>query len=140
MSAYKELGSEYGDYCAHNGLWEMAIKTQHSLIERMALVPRVLEARGLDVTPGMIDRLNSVGDTKTVAILEIILRDEVGHVEIGSKWFRYACEQENLQPENTFVSLLKKYNITTGKGSLHIEARKKAGFQALELSALSESQ
>lgn len=135
-----ELGCEYGAYSAHNGLWEMAVKTQHSLVERMALVPRVLEARGLDVTPGMIERLNAVGDTETVAILEIILRDEIGHVETGSKWFRYACEQENLEPENTFVSLLKKYNITTGKGPLHVDARKKAGFHPLELNALSESQ
>ena len=133
-----DLDCHYGDYSAHNGLWEMAVKTQHSLVERMALVPRVLEARGLDVTPGMIDRLNSVGDSKTVAILEVILRDEVSHVEIGSNWFRYACAQEGLVPESTFVSLLKKYKISTGRGPLHIEARKQAGFHAQELDALGE--
>lgn len=132
----REFNCDYGDYSAHNGLWEMAVKTRHSLVERMALVPRVLEARGLDVTPGMIDRLNAVGDSDTVAILEIILRDEVGHVEIGSRWFRFGCNQHNLEPQSTFVSLLKKYNITTGKGPLHIEARQRAGFHSDELKAL----
>ena len=132
----QDFNCNYGDYRAHNGLWEMAVKTSHSLVERMALVPRVLEARGLDVTPGMIDRLNAAGDIDTVAILEIILRDEVGHVEIGSKWFRYACEQQQLQPETTFVELLKKYNITTGKGPLHLKAREQAGFNIEELKAL----
>ena len=133
-----DLDCQYGEYSAHNGLWEMALKTQHSVVERMALVPRVLEARGLDVTPGMIDRLKVVGDEKTVSILEIILRDEVGHVEIGSKWFRYACEQQDIDPQTMFISLLKKYQISTGKGPLHVEARKKAGFQAQELRALGQ--
>ncbi len=134
----QDFNCRYGDYCAHNGLWEMAVKTGHSLVERMALVPRVLEARGLDVTPGMIERLNAAGDTDTVAILEIILREEVGHVEIGSKWFRYACEQQRLQPENTFIELLKQYRITTGKGPLHLDARQRAGFDIKELNALRE--
>ena len=133
-----DFACQYGDYSAHNGLWEMALKTQHSLVERMALVPRVLEARGLDVTPGMIERLKAVGDVKTVAILEIILREEIGHVEIGTKWFRYACEQQGVDPQSTFISLLKKYKISTGKGPLHIEARKKAGFNAQELEALAQ--
>lgn len=131
-----ELNTCYGDLAAHNGLWEMAVKTQHSLVERMALVPRVLEARGLDVTPGMIERLKNVGDDKTVTILEIILREEVGHVEIGTRWFRYACEKENLNPENTFIGLLKKYNVSTSKGPLHKDARKQAGFVDAELEAL----
>ena len=131
-----ELNTQYGDFDAHNGLWEMAVKTQHSLVERMALVPRVLEARGLDVTPGMIERLKNAGDDKTVAILEIILREEVGHVEIGTRWFRYACEQEHLNPENTFIDLLKKYNVSATKGPLHTDARKQAGFMDVELEAL----
>ena len=131
-----ELDTDYGDFPAHNGLWEMAIKTQHSLVERMALVPRVLEARGLDVTPGMIERLKNVGDGQTVAILEIILREEVGHVEIGTRWFRYACEQESLNPESTFIDLLKKYNVSTAGGLLHVDARKQAGFADSELEAL----
>jgi len=132
-----QLGSFYGELCAHNGLWEMAIKTQHSVVERMALVPRVLEARGLDVTPGMIERLESVDDLDTVKILHIILREEIGHVEIGTHWFRYACEQQQLDSESTFISLLKQYDVSVGIGPLHIEARQQAGFSDTELKALS---
>ena len=77
------------------------MKTAGDPLLRMALVPRVMEARGLDVTPGMMERFASVGDRRTVAILEIILRDEVGHVEAGSRWFRHLCEQRGLEPEST---------------------------------------
>ncbi len=133
----QQLKSSYGQHLAHNGLWEMAIKTQHSIVERMALVPRVLEARGLDVTPGMIDRLETVGDIETVRILKIILHDEIGHVEIGTRWFRYACERQNIDSESTFISLLKQYNVTTGNGPLYIDAREQAGFSQVELNSLS---
>ena len=132
-----ELGSYYGELTAHNGLWEMAIKTRDNVVERMALVPRVLEARGLDVTPGMIERLKAVGDHQTVAILEIILREEIGHVEVGTRWFRYACEQQGLDSESTFIRLLKQYEVSVGIGPLHIDARQQAGFSQLELNALS---
>ena len=131
------LNSSYGEHLAHNGLWEMAIKTQHSIVERMALVPRVLEARGLDVTPGMIARLEKVGDIETVNILKIILHDEIGHVEIGTRWFRFACQQQGLDSEATFISLLAQYNVTVGNGPLHIDARQQAGFSDSELKALS---
>lgn len=133
-----ELDSEYGEFTAHNGLWEMAVKTQHSLVERMALVPRVLEARGLDVTPGMIERLQNAGDEGTVAILELILREEIGHVEIGTRWYRFACLQENFDPVDTFRALLKKYNVSAAKGPLHTAARKQAGFEDVELEALTK--
>lgn len=132
-----QLNSGYGEHVAHNGLWEMAIKTQHSIVERMALVPRVLEARGLDVTPGMIDRLEAVDDFETVNILKIILQDEIGHVEIGTKWFRYACKQQNIDSEATFISLLAQYNVAIGNGPLHVDARTQAGFSQAELNALS---
>ena len=135
----QQLGSYYGALTAHNGLWEMALKTQHNVVERMALVPRVLEARGLDVTPGMIRRLEAVGDLKTVEILHVILREEVGHVEIGTCWFRYCCQQAQLDPEQTFIQLLQQYNVTTGKGPLHISAREQAGFHPSELAALQDS-
>jgi len=102
----------------------------------MALVPRVLEARGLDVTPGMIKRLEAVGDHETIEILKIILREEIGHVEIGTHWFRYACEQLQLDSEETFIELLKQYNVSVGVGPLHMDARQKAGFSASELEAL----
>jgi uncharacterized ferritin-like protein (DUF455 family) len=94
----RESGSDYGDFPAHNGLWEMAEQTAHSCLARMALVPRVLEARGLDVTPGMIERLNRVGDTRTIDVLDVILAEEVRHVAIGTRWFRFCCEREILEP------------------------------------------
>ena len=92
-SRLADMGHAYGDFHAHNGLWQMAVKTGHDCMVRMALVPRVLEARGLDVTPGMIKRLGSVGDTDTVDILKTILEEEVGHVEIGSRWFAWWCSR-----------------------------------------------
>jgi len=105
----QSMGFSYGDFPAHNGLWEMAQRTADDCMKRMALVPRVLEARGLDVTPGMIKRLTSAGDDETVSILEIILEEEVRHVEIGSHWFRYCCDLRGLDPEPTFLSLLKEH-------------------------------
>ncbi len=102
-----QLGHAYGDFPAHNGLWEAAEKTAHDVLERMALVPRVLEARGLDVTPGMILRLREVGDTQTVAVLEVILDEEVRHVTIGTRWYRYLCDDRGLDPDSTFESLLQ---------------------------------
>jgi len=132
----QELGCEYGDFDAHNGLWEMALKTQDNVIARMALVPRVLEARGLDVTPGMIKRLQGHGDTATVEILKIIFEQEIGHVAIGSRWFNYACGLENLSPEQTFQDLLKKYMSGELRGPFELEARRQAGFSDAELQAL----
>ncbi|XLM22000.1 ferritin-like domain-containing protein, partial [Chromobacterium piscinae] len=82
-----ELGFSYGDFPAHDGLWTMCRKTDHDAMIRMALVPRVLEARGLDVTPGIQRRLAGIGDHASVAVLDIILRDEIGHVQIGNRWF-----------------------------------------------------
>jgi hypothetical protein len=89
-----ELGASYGDFPAHNGLWEMAELTADSCLARMALVPRVLEARGLDVTPGMIERLRLAGDLTTIAALEVILREEVGHVATGTRWFTLRTGKE----------------------------------------------
>ena len=132
----QDLGYEYGDFNAHNGLWEMALKTQHSVIARMALVPRVLEARGLDVTPGMIKRLQGHGDNATVEILKIIFEQEIGHVAIGSRWFNYACELENVIPEETFQNLLEEYMAGELRGPFELDARKKAGFSSAELEAL----
>ncbi|MFK7816967.1 MAG: ferritin-like domain-containing protein [Gammaproteobacteria bacterium] len=131
-----ELGATYGDLVAHNGLWEMALKTQHCLITRMALVPRVLEARGLDVTPGMIKRLQGCGDTATVKILKVIFEQEIGHVAIGTRWFNYACGLENKPPEETFQNLLDEYMAGELRGPFELEARRKAGFSAIELDAL----
>lgn len=129
----RALGYDYGDFPAHNGLWEMAQKTAFDPLVRMALVPRVLEARGLDVTPAMIHRLKSVGDAASAEILETILRDEVGHVEIGTRWFRYFCDQRGLESDATFKDLLKKYMSGKLNPPFNDEARKAAGFSDDEI-------
>jgi uncharacterized ferritin-like protein (DUF455 family) len=118
-------------------LWEMAQRTADDCLKRMALVPRVLEARGLDVTPPMIERLQSAADGETVAILEIILDEEVRHVEIGSRWFRYCCHLRGLEPESTFLALLQEYFTGTVRGPFNIPARMKAGFTEREMEAIS---
>lgn len=105
------LGHTYGDFPAHDGLWEAAEKTAHDPLVRMALVPRVLEARGLDVTPGMIARLREAGDAGTVAVLEVILREEVRHVAIGTRWFHHLCAQRSLDPPATFRRLLAEHGM-----------------------------
>jgi len=133
----QSMGFKYGDFPAHNGLWEMAQRTADDCMKRMALVPRVLEARGLDVTPGMIERLESVGDRQTAGILEIILSEEVRHVEIGSHWFRHCCNQRGLEPEPVFLQLLKEYFTGTIRGPFNIPARMKAGFTQREIDAIS---
>ena len=133
-----ELGYGYGDFPAHNGLWELAVKTAADPLLRMALVPRVMEARGLDVTPGMMQRFAAIGDQQTVAILEIILRDEVGHVKAGSRWFRYLCEQRDLEPESTYFRLLAKHLGAGIRCPLHKPARREAGFTESELGRLEE--
>lgn len=131
-----ELGASYGELPAHNGLWDMAEKTAHDVLVRMALVPRVLEARGLDVTPGMIDRLRTVDDAATVQCLEIILHEEVRHVAIGSRWFRFCCEERGLDPEPTFRGLLRDYFGGALRGPFNHSARREAGFSGRELEAL----
>lgn len=129
----RELGGDYGDFPAHDGLWQMAVETAHDPLVRMALVPRVLEARGLDVSPGMILRLREAGNLRAAEILEIILRDEVGHVAIGSHWFRYLCGERGLDPQATFRTLLRQYMRGRVKGPFHREARLRAGFTEAEL-------
>jgi len=132
----RALGFDYGDFDAHNGLWEMCEKTADDGMARMALVPRVLEARGLDVTPGMIVKLQGLGDTATVEVLEVILREEVAHVAAGSRWFRWFCERHGVQPESTFRDLLSEYARAVLHGPFNIDARAAAGFSAEELAAL----
>lgn len=134
----QQLGYAYGDFTAHNGLWEMAIDTAHCLMDRMALVPRVLEARSLDVTQGIETRLRHAGDTKAADILAIIRREEVSHVAIGSRWFRYACQQQQLNPHDTFLQLVRKHmpSAFRRKQQLNRQARLQAGFTCEELDAL----
>jgi uncharacterized ferritin-like protein (DUF455 family) len=131
-----ESGRDYGDFDAHNGLWEMAEKTAHDGLARMALVPRVLEARGLDVTPGMIVKLRSLGDDATADILEVILREEVAHVAAGSRWFRWYCERAGADPASRFRELLAEYARAVLYGPFNHAARSAAGFDEEELAAL----
>jgi len=134
----QELGHDYGDFTAHNGLWDMARRTAHDVLVRMALVPRVLEARGLDVTPAMRTRLQQVRDTESAAILARILADEIGHVEIGSRWFRYICRQRGLEPVATFRALLLEYLPGRMRKPLNDTARLQAGFDREELQMLEQ--
>lgn len=127
------LGYVYGDFSAHNGLWETALLTAHDPMIRMALVPRVLEARGLDVTPGIVKKLENIGDVKAVEILAIIHRDEIGHVETGTRWFRYLCEKRKLDSEETFKDLINQYMKGILRGPFDHDARKRAGFTEEEL-------
>lgn len=131
-----ELGYGYGDFDVHNGLWDMAVRTADSCVARMALVPRVLEARGLDVTPGMIERLRAVGDVATVAVLDVILADEVAHVRAGTRWFHWCCEQAGIEPDATFDQLLAEHLNAVLKGPFNIDARLSAGFSRGELDRL----
>jgi uncharacterized ferritin-like protein (DUF455 family) len=132
----RALGHDYGDFDAHNGLWEMCEKTAHDGLARMALVPRVLEARGLDVTPGMIVKLRALGDEATAQILELILREEVAHVAAGSRWYRWYCERAGIEPRARFAALLREYAGGYLHGPFNLQARLLAGFDEDELLAL----
>jgi Uncharacterized protein conserved in bacteria len=130
------LGHDYGDFCAHDGLWEMAQKTTHDPLYRMALVPRVLEARGLDATPAISLKLQQIGDARAVDILDRIARDEIGHVAVGSRWFAYLCDARGLDPAATFRQLLHDYAIPPPRLPLNLEARRQGGFSDAELAWL----
>lgn len=130
------LGHVYGDFPAHNGLWEMAEKTQEDLLARLALVPRTLEARGLDASPLIRDKLNSVGDRAGAAILDIILRDEIGHVATGNYWYRYLCAEQGREPVSCYAELAQRYGAPRLRGPFNFDARRQAGFDEAELAAL----
>jgi len=129
---------DYGDYPVHNGLWDMAVQTANDVVARMALVPRVLEARGLDVTPNMIKKLESVNDASAAEILNIIYQDEIGHVKIGSYWFNYQCQQRDLEPRETFIEMIKIHLHGELKGPFNIAARLQAGFDEIEMNNLDQ--
>lgn len=130
------LGLDYGDFPAHDGLWAIARRTAHDPLARMALIPRVMEARGLDVTPAMIDRFRAVGDDETAACLEVILRDEVGHVAAGTRWFGYLCAMRGFDPEVTYFELLQAYFSGEVRCPLNRSDRRRAGFSEAELDHL----
>ena len=133
-----ELDSHYGAFDAHAGLWNMALKTDHDVMVRMALVPRVLEARGLDVAPPMIEKFRQREDHRSADLLDIIFNDEIRHVQIGNHWFRYCCEQRGLQPSDVFEQLLRQHSRGYLRGPYNEEARVQAGFSMEELDALKD--
>ena len=133
-----ELDSHYGAFDAHAGLWNMALKTDHDVMVRMALVPRVLEARGLDVAPPMIKKFRQNDDHLSADLLDIIFNDEIRHVQIGNHWFRYCCEQRGLKPSDVFEQLLRQHSRGYLRGPYNEEARVQAGFSMEELDALKE--
>lgn len=130
------LGFSYGHFSAHNGLWDMSIRTEDDIIARMALVPRTLEARGLDAVPDMQKKLLKSNDTRAIEILNIIHQDEIKHVSIGNRWFQYLCNKESVNSEDKFFELLKKYNAPKIRGAFNREDRIKAGFSNSELDKL----
>lgn len=130
------MGADYGDFPGHDGLWEMAERTAECALARMALVPRTLEARGLDASPGIRDRLNQAGETSAAAILQRILDDEIGHVAIGNHWYRWLCEQEDKDPMATYMTLAWQYRAPKLRPPFNLPARRAAGFTEEELAAL----
>ena len=130
------LGHDYGDFDAHDGLWTMVEKTRHDIVARMALVPRTLEARGLDATPPMQARLARAGDARAVKILDLILRDEVGHVAIGNRWYRWLCARDDLDPLAHYAALVQQFAAPRPRPPFNLDARRRAGFSAEELALL----
>ncbi len=133
------LGASYGDFPAHNSLWEMTDKTSDDVLARMALVPRTLEARGLDASPPVRAKLAEAGDAAAAAIIDIILRDEVGHVAIGNHWYRWLCAQRGLEPVATYAQLAEQYRAPKLRGPFNLDARRAAGFDEDELAWLEAS-
>jgi len=130
------LGADYGSFDAHDGLWLMTERTAHDVTARMALVPRTLEARGLDATPPLQAKLARCGDTRAVEILEVILRDEVGHVAIGNHWYRWLCERDGLDPEAHYPELARRYDAPKLRAPFNLSARRAAGFSEAEIARL----
>ena len=132
----QKLGFQYGDFNAHGSLWEMAEKTTEDVLARMALVPRTMEARGLDASPSLRAKLAQAGDMEAAAVLDIILRDEIGHVLIGNYWFNYLCHQRNLEAISAYANLAVQYEAPTPRKPFNHSARLAAGFTEAELAWL----
>lgn len=130
------LGYVYGDFPAHNSLWDMAEKTADDVLARIALVPRTLEARGLDASPAVRAKLAQAGDEDAAAILDVILRDEIGHVATGNRWYAWLCVERRLEPVATFRELCRRHKAPPMRGPFNIAARRAAGFSDAELAAL----
>jgi len=132
----RSLGFDYGDFDAHDGLWSMCEKTQGDAVARMALVPRTLEARGLDATPLIQDKLKRAGDLVAVGILDVILRDEIGHVAIGNRWFHDLCRERGLDAQALYPELVRRHEAPRLRPPFNEAARKAAGFTDEEMAFL----
>jgi uncharacterized ferritin-like protein (DUF455 family) len=126
-------GYDYGCFPAHNGLWTIAEQTKHDILLRLAVVPRIMEARGLDVTPDLIGRFRQINDDEMVSILELILEDEIGHVQFGTKWYHYLCEKMNIEPEIKFKKIIEEFLPSAKTKKINKNARLKAGFSQTEI-------
>ena len=131
-----EMGIAYGDFPAHDGLWRMTARTCGDVLARMALVPRTLEARGLDASPPIRAKLAQAGDLRAAEILDVILRDEIGHVAIGNRWYRHLCAERGLDPLAEYEALALHYEAPILRGPINVPARRAAGFTEAELAAL----
>ncbi len=129
----QSMGADYGDYDAHDGLWSMCERTAPDILARMALVPRTLEARGLDATPPIQAKLTRAGDLRAVEILDIILRDEVGHVAVGNHWFHHLCLARGLDAVAVYPELVERYQAPRLRPPYNVEARRRAGFTDEEM-------
>jgi len=130
-------GHAYGDFDAHDGLWEMALRTRDDPLARMALVPRLMEARGLDVTPLIQRKLAQAGDADGHAILQRILDDEVGHVAIGNRWYAFLCSQAGVDPASHWGAIASRHGASAPRPPFNVTARLSAGFTADELAGWS---
>ena len=130
------MGFDYGHFPAHNSLWEMAERTRADIVARIGLVPRTMEARGLDASPGVKNKLISAGDHAAGRIMDIILEEEIGHVAAGNRWYRYVCETKGLDPISTYRQLIQQYDAPKLKSPYNLQARRLAGFEEEELSYL----
>jgi uncharacterized ferritin-like protein (DUF455 family) len=134
----RDAGHDYGDFPAHDGLWEMARRTADDALARMALVPRTLEARGLDASPAVRAKFVAVGDAESAGVIDIILHDEIRHVAIGNRWFRFLCNRRGLDPETTYREVARRCGAPRQRGPFNVAARLQAGFTPGEIAELQQ--
>jgi uncharacterized ferritin-like protein (DUF455 family) len=137
-----QLGYDYGAFVAHDGLWTLCVATQNDVVARMALVPRTLEARGLDATPIIQAKLRKVGTApalEAVGILDIILQEEVGHVAIGNQWYHWLCQRDGLNPHAFYAQASSTHGAPKLKPPFNLAARRLAGFSEVEIDSLPQA-
>jgi len=132
----RDVGYDYGDFPAHDGLWEMARRTADDALARMALVPRTLEARGLDASPAVRAKFAAIGDLESARIIDVILRDEIGHVAVGNRWFRFLCERRGVDPQAAYRQVAGRCRAPRPRGPFNVAARLQAGFTPQEVDEL----